>query len=123
MKIIEKSHKKIKELSVHKYFDNVIWFAILIVLCLGSFLIGIYYKGQQYLEDNPISLEYDRETIQLWKEYQKTKNSLPYFGSKNGSMVYPIECSNGSRIKEENKVFFDSLKEGIHHGYKEGKSC
>ncbi|MBU1177672.1 hypothetical protein KJ903_00465 [Patescibacteria group bacterium] len=46
-----------------------------------------------------------------------------YVASKNGSKYYLISCSGANRIKEENKVWFDSAEEAKAEGYEPAKNC
>ena len=51
------------------------------------------------------------------------KISGKYVASKNGKLYYPVGCKGANRIKEENKVWFDtpSMAEGL--GYKPSPAC
>lgn len=46
-----------------------------------------------------------------------------YVASKNGSKYYLTSCSGANRIKEENKVWFDTAKEAEEEGYGPAKNC
>lgn len=46
-----------------------------------------------------------------------------YVASKNGSKYYPIGCAGVSRIKEENKVYFESAIDAQAAGYTPAANC
>jgi hypothetical protein len=124
MRIINKVNKKIKDLVHHKWFDEVLWVTLIMFVGLGMFSFGVVYQRHAYLERNPLLIEYSDEAIALWETYQniKTENQ-EFFGSKNGSIVYPVGCTKGNRIKEENIVFFGSLDDATERGYKKVEGC
>lgn len=124
MRIIEKLQQKIKSLVEHPYYDEVMWLFIIMFVGIGSFFGGMLYERNQYLERHPIEVTYSQEALDLWNEYQEIKTQdLEYFASKNGTVVYPVGCSKGDRIKEENKVFFSGLGQALAEGYREVTGC
>ena len=124
MTIIDKAYKKIKTLFAYSYIDEIIWVAIIMFISLGSFSFGVIYERNQYLERNPITIEYSNEAVELWNEYQNNKfESQNFFASKSGSIIYPIDCPAGKRVKEENRIYFSSLEQGLAEGYRETNSC
>ena len=46
-----------------------------------------------------------------------------YVASKNGTKYYPVGCSGVNRIKEENKVYFTTIKEAVSAGYGPAANC
>ena len=46
-----------------------------------------------------------------------------YVASKNGKLYYRIGCGSSSRIKDENKVFFESANEAESAGFQASASC
>ncbi len=46
-----------------------------------------------------------------------------YVASKNGTKYYALSCSGVSRIKEENKVYFNSQSEAESAGYSKSETC
>lgn len=46
-----------------------------------------------------------------------------YVASKSGSKYYLPDCSGVKRIKEENKVWFDTVDEAKAEGYEPAKNC
>ena len=46
-----------------------------------------------------------------------------YFASKRGKKYYPIECSAGKTIKQENRIYFSTTQEAENAGYSLSSSC
>lgn len=46
-----------------------------------------------------------------------------YVASRNGTKYYPPECSGASRIKDENKIWFNSVSEAENAGFTQSASC
>lgn len=124
MRIIDKVHKKIKSISALSWIDELMWIAIIMFVALGSFSLGMIHERTQYLQEHPIEVKYSSEALQLWEQYQNiNQQDQNFFASKNGSIVYPVDCSAGDRVKEENRVYFSSLEQGLNEGYRESDSC
>ena len=51
------------------------------------------------------------------------KSSGTYVASKNGTKFYLPTCGSSKRIKEENKVWFDTKEEAIAAGYGPAANC
>lgn len=54
-------------------------------------------------------------------EIEENKSNSTIFASKSGSKYYYSWCK--SRVKEENRVFFDSSEEAREAGYEKAKNC
>jgi hypothetical protein len=46
-----------------------------------------------------------------------------FVASINGKAYYPTGCAAANRIKEENKVWFDTKEEAVAQGYKPAANC
>lgn len=46
-----------------------------------------------------------------------------YVASKNGSKYYLPSCSGAGRIKEENKVWFQTVEDAVAAGYTPANAC
>lgn len=46
-----------------------------------------------------------------------------FLASKNGTKYYPVGCGAASRIKEENKVWFDTEQDAQLQGYTRTTAC
>jgi hypothetical protein len=56
---------------------------------------------------------------------EKTQNqgSGSYFASSRGKKYYPIGCSAGKSIKQENRIYFNTTTEAEKAGYTLSSSC
>ena len=100
------------------------WVTIIMFVGLGAFSLGMIYQQKRALQEHPLAITYSSDAVALWEEYQSLKReNQDYFASKNGSVVYPVGCSRGNTIKEENKVFFDDIQSALNLGYKEASGC
>ncbi len=50
-------------------------------------------------------------------------SSKSYVASKNGTKYYPAACSGANRIKEENRVYFDTKEAAERAGYGASSTC
>lgn len=57
------------------------------------------------------------------EENKIIKNIGLYVASKNGTKYHLPTCSGAKRIKEENKIWFDSKQEAEKAGYSPAKNC
>ncbi len=46
-----------------------------------------------------------------------------FVASKNGKLYYPASCTGAKRIKEENRVWFESTSDAEKAGYEFASSC
>lgn len=53
----------------------------------------------------------------------ESKNQGLYVASKNGAKYHLPTCSGAKRIKEENKIWFNSKQEAEKAGYEPAKNC
>jgi hypothetical protein len=124
MRIIDKVHKKIKNILEHSLFGVVLWMSLILFLGLVSFALGMKYEQQREAQRYPVTLGYSQHALNLWNKYQSEKNKYQeYFASKSGKIVYPVGCSKGNRIKEENKIYFNSIEIAEQEGYREVEGC
>ena len=123
MRIIEKLHKKIKALVDHPWFDECMWVAVIVFLLIGSFALGVMYRNQQLREMFPVQVEINQQATALWETYQNSQQDLGFVASKNGSLVYPINCSTANRLSESNKIFFSTVAEAESEGYRFADGC
>lgn len=124
MQIIDKLQEKIKNILGHHLFDLSLWVILAVFMVIGSFSLGIIYQQKREAQKYPVEIGYSQHAIDLWNTYQSEKNKYQkYFASQSGTIVYPVGCSKGNRIKEENKIYFDTVDEAIIEGYKEVEGC
>ncbi len=124
MGIIDKFKKNIKTFFQSNYLDELFWILLLIFTALSSFSLGARYERETFLSEHPVHIEGDQEIIQAWKAYHnEQKKDARFFASKNGSVYYSLACPAGTRIKDENKVFFHSKEEAEKAGYHQSSRC
>ena len=46
-----------------------------------------------------------------------------YLGNSNSHIVHTINCSSGAKIKDENRVYFNSITEALSKNYRPCKVC
>lgn len=46
-----------------------------------------------------------------------------FVASKNGSRFYPVDCKSSSRIKPENKIYFNTSQDAEKAGYALASGC
>ena len=92
---------------------------IIILVGLGSFGLGRLSKENA---DTGIRIEYGGQEEAV---VDFSKKSLPgnFFASNRGSKYYSLGCSSGKTIKEENRVYFKTVKEAETAGYELSSSC
>lgn len=104
--------------------DDIFWISIIVFVALGSFSLGMNHQRKINLDENPLKIEQDTYIIDAWKEYIQTKkSSAEFFASKNGTVYYPIACPSGNKIKEENRIYFNTTNEAQGAGYKQSSRC
>jgi len=124
MNLLQKIKNFLDAVSTFKYIDQIFWALIIMCVALGFFSLGAYYQSTQFLRTHPIEIEVNKESLLLWDEYHQIKNQdIVYFGSRNGSTVYPADCNAGNRILEENKIYFNTLDEADSLGYSLSTRC
>ena len=123
MRIIEKVHKKIKTLVDHPWFDECMWVAVIVFVSMSSFALGVMYRNQQLRDMFPVRVEANQQATALWETYQNAQQDLGFVASKNGSLVYPIDCSAANRLSESNKIFFGTVAEAELEGYRFADGC
>lgn len=102
-----------------KRFIGKTWLIIGFILSIfGSYGLG-FLSAIDTLKI-PIYVEKSQENV-----YQKEKieENQYILASKSGTKFYFIWCSGSNRIKEENRVFFQSIDEAIKKGYQPAKNC
>jgi len=124
MNIVERTTEKIKELLSHTGIDEIMWTVIIMFITTSSFSLGMLYERRSFLDASPIEIEYNQDAMELWNAYENIKDAnTNYFASQNGSIVYPVGCSKGNRIKAENKIFFINVEQALELGYREVEGC
>ncbi len=130
---IHEIREKIKQPS---FYEPVASFFIFILISLGCFGLGrLSAIGFTEGDGGVTIITADRSLVSnqkllpnsepiLSSEITKsTHTSENVFASKNGTTYYFESCGSGSRIKEENKVWFDTESVAQSAGYRLAKVC
>ncbi len=123
--------EKIKQFLESETGKKVLMVLVLILVGLGSFELGRLSKENNssgvkitypVLEANVVSAvnQNIQKTIQQKTIVKTTKN---YFASSRGTKYYPIGCSAGGTIKQENRIYFSTVSEAEKAGYILSSSC
>ncbi len=67
----------------------------------------------------------EESSISISNRVIANKNTLSknYVASKTGKIYYGVKCSTVSRIKVENRIYFNSKKDAESSGYTLSKNC
>ncbi len=132
MKSIQHLKDKIKGLA---YPDKslILQAFIVILVAVGSFGLGrLTYSSPKSEKVAIINLDSTKgDKVTYYKKSSPTKEVAPtsntttgvYVASKNGKLYYRVGCGASSRIKEENKIFFNTEQEARDAGLQGSDSC
>lgn len=129
--------EKIKQFLENEKGKDVLIVIIVILVGLGSFELGRLSKEAN---SSGIKIEYLNQDLQqginqagnVISTTESTKivdsqnsNSVGknFFASSRGSKYYPLNCSAGKTIKQENRVYFTTGEEAQAAGYTLSSSC
>lgn len=105
---------------------------VIILVSVGSFFLGRMSNSKLSNEKAYIvnGGEEGSQKVTLYPKSSKitsldssTQVENRYVASKNGKLYYRVGCGSSSRIKEENKVFFDSTQSAEQAGFQASESC
>ena len=119
-------------------YDIAIVFVVILV-GIVSFMLGRLSIGQNSASNVLVSLpnevnsasvinakDYDGN-LQIDESKSNSANTViekgAFVASKNGTKYYPSNCSSVSRIKEENKVYFNTEQEAKNAGLSRTSTC
>jgi hypothetical protein len=125
--------EKIKYFIKSEKGKDILIIIIIILVGLSSFELGRLSKANNS-NNNGIKIEYpanyevktnlsqtnSNTSINTAKTTQTSGN---YFASKRGKKYYPVGCSAGNTIKQENKIYFSTGAEAEKAGYELSGSC
>jgi hypothetical protein len=125
--------EKIKQFLEREKGKDILIVVIVILVGLGSFELGRLSKENA---NSGIRIEYPNQTLNQPANVissVNTKNIAPkvvsvskpkiFFASNRGRKYYPLGCSAGKTIKQENRIYFDSREEAERAGYELSSSC
>ena len=109
--------------KINQGLDNSLFLSIVIILIASaSFGLGRLSK----IEDSRIPIKFiDNSATVLNSTVGKgsTMATGKYVSSINGSKYHLPWCSGAQRIKEENKIWFNTAEEAKNAGYEPAANC
>ncbi len=124
--------EKIKLFIQSEAGKDILVVFIVILVGLGSFELGRLSKASNstsgikitYPEGEQASAYSGLSVANSTKSSVDTKTAPKgFFASSRGSKYYPLGCSAGKTIKQENRVFFATNTEAEAAGYELSSSC
>jgi len=125
--------EKIKSFIESEKGKDILTVLIVILVGLGAFELGrlskqtntndikINYKGQ---EASLVVPTISKSSIDsTTSQSVENQNSGEYFASNRGKKYYPINCSAGKTIKQENRIYFSTTTQAETAGYTLSGSC
>ena len=125
---IQELQQKIKYYMNEYITDEICIVAVIILVGLASFGLGrLSFIDEQKI---PVSIEYSKtapanvlNSTRDFENQTKIATGGLLVASKNGSKYHFPWCSGAQRMKEENKIWFESKKEAQGAGYEPAKNC
>ena len=107
--------------NLNQKIKSLIIILIVLLIGFGSFGLGRLSVTEERGEE-PIIIKDAPATINQPAAVQITQNGS-FVASKNGSKYYTLSCSGASRIKEENKIYFETKEAAEAAGYDPSSTC
>jgi len=110
----------------NKYFP----YAVLVLVFLTGLGIGLLFNGSG--KSSPIIIDKNMKmgspaatmgSVNPTGFTEPTAAVGNFVASVNGQAYYPKDCASANRIKEENKIWFDSKEEAEAQGYRPAQNC
>jgi hypothetical protein len=114
---------------------TLIYIGILVFMTIAAFYLGYVARAETYKEslvaiNCPANAYIDTTKSSVASTAPKTpiSSTVPsgsgaYVASKNGTKYYPVACGGAKRIKDENKVFFQTVEQAVSAGYSLAVGC
>ncbi|MDQ3245121.1 MAG: hypothetical protein M3P22_02150 [bacterium] len=131
--------KKIKSFVSSDQGKDVLLIMIVILVGLASFGLGrlskettstgIKIQNTDYPDLKIEARAGDASVVGVSSNTQKSVSESPslksgnFLASKRGKKYYPISCSAGKSIKQENRIYFETREDAEHKGYSISGSC
>jgi len=103
---------------------------LMVLVAFGSFLLGRLSVATSSVKSDIEIINKESRLENDANAYQDKSQStaMPtlagkYVASKNGKLYYTVTCKASNRIKEENKVYFDTREDAEKSGYAWATSC
>ncbi len=121
--------KVIPDLKLRLFVSLISIFFIISAFCIG-FMIGRKVESDRQIKiTNAVPFEGYSEkmlaSIEMGKEalYAKNDSEKNFVASESGTVYYYKKCSGYKRIKEENRVWFNTKEDAEVAGYRIAKNC
>ncbi|MFA6273694.1 MAG: hypothetical protein WC662_00860 [Candidatus Paceibacterota bacterium] len=128
--------EKIKQFITGEQGKDILTILIVILVGLGSFGLGrlsktnnsddikIEYQNQQAnIISNSESTLSNSNIVQKLNSTKQGTNTGNYFASSRGKKYYPVGCSAGDSLKQENRIYFETSADAEKAGYTLSSSC
>jgi len=103
----------------------MVWVVIIVLSLINSYILGFISKYNNNLSQ--LNIVQDSNLVIKNSFSNIPDNNDPKKGSivasKNGTKYYFLHCSGVGRIKEENKIYFNSEDEAIKEKYEIASGC
>ncbi len=115
---------------VGEHRQKLVFIGVLVVSAGISFYLGYIARAETHKEPlvaiecplnayiSPISSDISRSPVSTPKT-----QSGSFVASKNGKKYYTANCASASKIKESNRVYFDTKAQAESAGYALAPSC
>ncbi len=122
--------EKIKQFVDSDAGKDILTVLIVVLVGLGSFGLGRLSKDTAHeglsMEYQAVAPEAEASAIKALLVTPKASGqatSGQFFASSKGSKYYPVGCSAGKGLKQENRVYFDTRESAEKAGYELSGSC
>ncbi|MCK5022254.1 MAG: hypothetical protein KAR54_03335 [Candidatus Pacebacteria bacterium] len=116
---IEEKLYKIKEVG-NSFVDN--FFNIIIIILVGFSAFGLGRLSKIEENKTPIAI-YNPNLASISIFSQKPLNQQKYVASKTSDKYHAPWCSGAKKIKESNKIWFNSKEEAENAGLSPAANC
>lgn len=109
-----------------KFLNDILIITIFVFTALASFGLGrISVDDRQPVAYELPSLPASATSLALANHSFPVSGDVAeqLVGSKNGSKYHLLTCPGAFQIKEENKVYFESILQAKASGYEPAKNC
>ncbi len=124
--------EKIKLFLQSEQGKDIMVVLIIILVGLGSFELGRMSKespqsgirvqapttGKAQAASTGLVANSNKKVLAATNPEGKT-----FFASNRGTKYYPVDCSAGQTIKQENRIYFTTKEEAERAGYELSSSC
>lgn len=92
--------------------------SIIVLSCTASFGLGRLSVAEQARANDDVEI-----IVPKLGALGIDESNYKYLASKSGTRYYPIGCKSANRIKDENKVYFNTLEEAQEGGLTLASGC